>query len=163
MLVMIAFVQLKNYQMKKIFFALSILFFALQGQGQKLAPVKWSYQAVKTGDKQYNIVLTANVESPWHIYSQFVKKGPVPTTVQFAKNPLVVLNGTTKEQGKLEKKLDKNFGAVIGSFGGKVQFIQAITLKVATKTKLTGTIEYMVCNEERCLPPTKQSFEVDIQ
>lgn len=74
MLVMIAFVQLKNYQMKKIFFALSILFFALQGQGQKLAPVKWSYQAVKTGDKQYNIVLTANVESPWHIYSQFVKK-----------------------------------------------------------------------------------------
>jgi thiol:disulfide interchange protein DsbD len=149
--------------MKKIFFTLFLLIAAFQMQAQKLAPVKWSYQAVKTGDKQYNIVLTANVDAPWHIYSQYVKKGPVPTTVQFAKNPLVVLNGTTKEQGKLEKKLDKNFGAVIGSFGGKVQFVQAITLKVATKTKLTGTIEYMVCNEERCLPPTKQSFEVDIQ
>lgn len=149
--------------MKKIFFTLFFLIAAFQMQAQKLAPVKWSYQAVKTGDKQYNIVLTANVDAPWHIYSQYVKKGPVPTTVQFAKNPLVVLNGTTKEQGKLEKKLDKNFGAVIGSFGGKVQFVQAITLKVATKTKLTGTIEYMVCNEERCLPPTKQSFEVDIQ
>ncbi|MEY3538675.1 MAG: hypothetical protein RL188_92 [Bacteroidota bacterium] len=149
--------------MKKIFFTLFLLIAAFQMQAQKLTPVKWSYQAVKTGDKQYNIVLTANVDAPWHIYSQFVKKGPVPTTVQFAKNPLVVLNGTTKEQGKLEKKLDKNFGAVIGSFGGKVQFVQAITLKVATKTKLTGTIEYMVCNEERCLPPTKQSFEVDIQ
>ncbi len=149
--------------MKKIFFTLFLLMAAFQMQAQKLAPVKWSYQAVKTGDKQYNIVLTANVDAPWHIYSQYVKKGPVPTTVQFAKNPLVVLNGTTKEQGKLEKKLDKNFGAVIGSFGGKVQFVQAITLKVATKTKLTGTIEYMVCNEERCLPPTKQIFEVDIQ
>ena len=79
------------------------------------------------------------------------------------KNPLVVINGTTKEVGNLEKKFDKNFDAVIGSFGGKVQFIQAVTLKVNTKTKLTGTIEYMVCNEERCLPPTKQSFEVDIQ
>jgi len=149
--------------MKKIFLALLIMTFALQGQAQKLAPVKWSYQAVKTGDKQYNIVITANVDAPWHIYSQFVKKGPVPTTVQFAKNPLVVLKGTTKEVGKLEKKFDKNFDAVIGSFGGKVQFIQAVTLKVATKTKLTGTIEFMVCNEERCLPPTKQSFEVDIQ
>jgi thiol:disulfide interchange protein DsbD len=149
--------------MKKILFTLFLLIAAFQMQAQKFAPVKWTYQAVKTGDKQYNIVLTANVDAPWHIYSQFVKKGPVPTTVQFFKNPLVVLNGTTKEQGKLEKKLDKNFGAVIGSFGGKVQFIQAITLKVATKTKLTGTIEYMVCNEERCLPPTKQSFEVDIQ
>jgi thiol:disulfide interchange protein DsbD len=149
--------------MKKIFLALIIALVALEGQSQKLAPVKWAYQAVKTGEKQYNIIITANVDAPWHIYSQFVKKGPVPTTVYFAKNPLVVLNGSTKEVGKLEKKFDKNFDAVIGSFGGKVQFIQAVTLKVTTKTKLTGTIEYMVCNEERCLPPTKQSFEVDIQ
>ena len=149
--------------MKKIVFAFLLFGFVLQGQAQKLAPVKWAYQAVKTGDKKYNVVITANVDAPWHIYSQFVKKGPVPTTVQFAKNPLVVINGSTKEVGNLEKKFDKNFGAVIGSFGGKVQFIQAVTLKVNTKTKLTGTIEYMVCNEERCLPPTKQSFEVDIQ
>ncbi len=149
--------------MKKIFLALLFFGFALQSQSQKLAPVKWTYQAVKTGDTKYNIIITANVDAPWHIYSQFVKKGPVPTTVQFAKNPLVVLNGSTKEVGNLEKKFDNNFGAVIGSFGGKVQFIQAVTLKVNTKTKLNGTIEYMVCNEERCLPPTKQSFEVDIQ
>lgn len=149
--------------MKKIFLALFITLVALQGQSQKLAPVKWAYQAVKTGDKKYNVIITANVDAPWHIYSQFVKKGPIPTTVQFAKNPLVIVNGSTKEVGNLEKKFDNNFGAVIGSFGGKVQFIQAVTLKVNTKTKLTGTIEYMVCNEERCLPPTKQSFEVDIQ
>lgn len=149
--------------MKKIFLAFLFFGFALQSQSQKLAPVKWTYQAVKTGDKKYNIIITANVDAPWHIYSQFVKKGPVPTTVQFAKNPLVVINGSTKEVGNLEKKFDNNFGAVIGSFGGKVQFIQAVTLKVNTKTKLNGTIEYMVCNEERCLPPTKQSFEVDIQ
>ncbi len=149
--------------MKKIFLAIMLLTFTFNSQAQKLAPVKWSYQAVKTGDKQYNIIVTANVDAPWHIYSQFVKKGPVPTTVKFAKNPLVLLKGATKEVGKLEKKFDKNFDAVIGSFGGKVQFIQAVTLKVATKTKLTGSIEYMVCNEERCLPPTKQSFEVDIQ
>ena len=149
--------------MKKILLGLCLLAFAFQSQSQKLAPVKWAYQAVKTGDKKYNVIITANVDAPWHIYSQFVKKGPVPTTVQFAKNPLVLINGTTKEVGNLEKKFDNNFGAVIGSFGGKVQFIQAVTLKVNTKTKLTGTIEYMVCNEERCLPPTKQSFEVDIQ
>ncbi len=149
--------------MKKIFLALLLFIMAFQSQAQKMMPVKWTYQAVKKGDKQYDIVITANVDAPWHIYSQFVKKGPVPTTIQFAKNPLVLLKGTTKEVGKLEKKYDKNFDAVIGSFGGKVQFIQSVALKVNTKTKLTGTIEFMVCNEERCLPPTKQSFEVDIQ
>ena len=149
--------------MKKIFLALFLLACSMQSQAQKISPVKWTYQAVKKADKQYDIIITANVDAPWHIYSQFVKKGPVPTTVQFAKNPLVVLKGATKEVGNLEKKFDKNFGAVIGSFGGKVQFIQPIMLKVTTKTKLSGTIEYMVCNEEKCLPPTKQSFEVDIQ
>jgi thiol:disulfide interchange protein DsbD len=85
--------------MKKIFLALFIMLVALQSQSQKLAPVKWAYQAVKTGEKQYNIIITANVDAPWHIYSQFVKKGPVPTTVQFAKNPLVLITGTTKEVG----------------------------------------------------------------
>ena len=60
--------------MKKIFLALCLLVFALQSQAQKLAPVKWAYQAVKTGEKQYNIIITANVDAPWHIYSQFVKK-----------------------------------------------------------------------------------------
>ena len=97
----------KIVKMKKILLAFLFFGFALQSQSQKLAPVKWAYQAVKTGDKKYNIIITANVDAPWHIYSQFVKKGPVPTTVQFAKNPLVVINGTTKEVGNLEKKFDK--------------------------------------------------------
>ena len=59
--------------MKKIFLGLCLLAFAFQSQSQKLAPVKWAYQAVKTGDKKYNIIITANVDAPWHIYSQFVK------------------------------------------------------------------------------------------
>ncbi len=59
--------------MKKILLAFLFFGFALQSQSQKLAPVKWAYQAVKTGDKKYNIIITANVDAPWHIYSQFVK------------------------------------------------------------------------------------------
>ena len=63
----------------------------------------------------------------------------------------------------LEKKFDKNFNADIAYFSNKVQFVQSVILKVASKTKLTGEIEYMVCNDERCLPPTKVPFEITIQ
>jgi thiol:disulfide interchange protein DsbD len=143
-----------------LFFCLGILFNA---NAQRLNPVKWSFEAVKKGDKQYDITFTANIDAPWHMYSQFVKKGPVPTSVQIKKNPLVQLKGTVKEIGSLEKKYDKNFGAEIAYFSKKVQFVQSVTLKVASKTKLTGEIEYMVCNDERCLPPTKVPFEVTIQ
>lgn len=107
--------------------------------------------------------MTANVEAPWHIYSQFVKKGPIPTTIEFKTNPLVQIKGTAKEIGKLEKNFDKNFDAEISYYSDKVQFVQSVTLKVASKTKLSGTIEYMVCNDEKCLPPISIPFEVVLQ
>ncbi len=149
--------------MKKIAAFFFSLMMGLQLNAQKINPVKWTFEAVKKADKQYDITFTANVDAPWHIYSQFVKKGPVPTSVQIKKNPLVQIKGGVKEIGKIEKKFDKNFGAEIAYFSNKVQFVQSVTLKVASKTKLTGEIEYMVCNDERCLPPTKVPFEVTIQ
>ena len=130
---------------------------------QRLNPVKWTFEAVKKGDKQYDIIFTANVDAPWHIYSQFVKKGPVPTNIVFKKNALVLAKGPAKEIGKLEKQFDKNFGAEIAYFSNKVQFVKTITLRAAVKTSVSGEIEYMVCNDERCLPPTKVPFEVAIQ
>jgi Disulphide bond corrector protein DsbC len=143
-----------------LFFSLAIM---LTAGAQKLNPVKWTFEAVKKGDKQYDITFTANIDAPWHIYSQFVKKGPVATSVQIKKNPLVQLKGSVKEIGSIEKKFDKNFGAEISYFSNKVQFVQQVSLKVSSKTKLTGEIEYMVCNDERCLPPTKVPFEIAIQ
>jgi thiol:disulfide interchange protein DsbD len=149
--------------MKKGLFLFFSLVIMLTAGAQKLNPVKWTFEAVKKGDKQYDITFTANIDAPWHIYSQFVKKGPVATSVQIKKNPLVQLKGSVKEIGSIEKKFDKNFGAEISYFSNKVQFVQQVSLKVSSKTKLTGEIEYMVCNDERCLPPTKVPFEIAIQ
>ena len=149
--------------MKKYILASLFMFGAVLTQAQRMNPVNWSFQAVKKADKQYDIVLTANVEAPWHIYSQFVKKGPIPTTIEFKTNPLVQIKGAAKELGKLEKSFDKNFDAEISYFSGKVQFVQSVTLKVASKTKLSGTIDYTVCNDEKCLPPISIPFEVVLQ
>jgi thiol:disulfide interchange protein DsbD len=149
--------------MKKIIVICLILVSALQVNAQKLNPVKWTFEAVKVSDKQYDIVFTANVDAPWHIYSQFVAKGPVPTKIVFKKNALVQLKGKAKEIGKLEKHFDKNFGAEIAYFSNKVQFVQTVNLRAASKTSLSGEVEYMVCNDERCLPPTKIPFEVAVQ
>ncbi len=149
--------------MKKIVVYILTLLVVGTATAQKLTPVQWSYEAVKKSDKQYDIVISATIESPWHIYSQFVKGGPIPTTFQFKPNPLVQLSGKTKEVGKLEKKFDKNFNAVIATFANKVQFIQTVNLKVASKTKIAGVIEFTVCNDEKCLPPSKIPFEVILQ
>lgn len=149
--------------MKKSFVFVLCLFFIQHAFAQKLQPVKWVFEAVKKSEKQYEIIATASIDATWHIYSQFVKGGPQPTTIQFNVNPLVQLNGKAKEMGKLEKNFDKNFGVTIGTFSGTVKFVQLINLKVASKTKLSGIITYTVCNDEKCLPPAKQLFEISLQ
>ena len=97
--------------MKKYILTSLFVISAVLTQAQRMNPVNWSFQAVKKADKQYDVILTANVEAPWHIYSQFVKKGPIPTTIEFKTNPLVQIKGAAKEIGKLEKSFDKNFDA----------------------------------------------------
>ena len=153
----------KKASMKKIIFLFCSVLFVMNLTAQKLNPVKWTFEAVKKSDKQYEIIITAAIENPWHIYSQFVKDGPIPTKITYKLNPLVQIKGPAKEIGNREQKFDKNFNTEVVYFSNKVQFTQLANLKVASKTKITGEIEYGVCNEDRCLPPAKVSFEIALQ
>jgi len=143
---------------------LSIAFLFIAGIIFSQNPVNWSYEAKKKSAGVYDVIITAEVESPWHIYSQNTGKGgPIPTTVNFKGNPLVSREGKVKEVGKLEKVFDKNFNTDVLFYGDKVQFVQTVKVKGGIKTNYSGTVEYMVCNDERCLPPVKKSFEVRLQ
>ena len=149
--------------MKNLVVLFCSIVFAMNVHAQKPNPVKWSFTAIKKSDKQYEVVATAAIDAPWHIYSQFVSGGPIPTTFTFSKNPLIQLAGKTKENGKLQKMYDKNFKTELSFFSDKVDFIQTVNLKVASKTNLVGLVEYSICNDDRCLPPAKVSFEVALQ
>ena len=146
--------------MKKLLVLFCSIVFAMNLHAQKPNPVKWTFTAIKKSDKQYEVVASATIDAPWHMYSQFVSGGPIPTNFTFSKNPLVQLAGKTKEKGKLQKMYDKNFKTELSFFSDKVDFIQTVNLKVASKTNLVGMVEYSICNDDRCLPPAKVSFEV---
>lgn len=151
--------------MKKITITFAFTFIAVLAFCQVEDPASWSYQAKKTAENTYEITITAVIEHPWHLYSQNTEKGgPIPTQIKFKPNPLVVVKaGKPKEIGKLEKMKDENFGVMVSSFSGKVQFVQTVTVKGNVKTNIAGTVEYMVCNDNRCLPPTKKSFDLKLQ
>jgi thiol:disulfide interchange protein DsbD len=146
--------------MKKLLVLFCSIVFAMNVHAQKPNPVKWTFSAIKKSDKQYEVVASATIDAPWHMYSQFVSGGPMPTTFTFSKNPLIQLAGKTKEKGKLQKMYDKNFKTELSFFSDKVDFVQTVNLKVASKTNLVGMVEYSICNDDRCLPPAKVSFEV---
>ena len=139
-----------------------ILFSALQMQGQN--PVSWSYTVKKVSDKTYEVRLTASIQSGWHLYSQKQPEDAIalPTEIVFNKNPLVELKDKVKESGKLQKYRDKTLDVEAWQYSDKVDFVQTVKLKANAKTAINGSIEYQVCNDEKCLPPKIVTFSLSI-
>ncbi len=147
--------------MKQLFFLAGFIFISVSLSAQVLNPVTWNVSSKKIKDKTFEVRMTANLEKGWHIYSQTTPDGgPVPTAIQFVKNPLVNLEGKVKEVGKLEQRHEDLFGVDVKQFSDKVDFVQHLTLKSPIKTSANVSVEYMVCNDRQCLPPVTKKFSV---
>ena len=150
--------------MKKITITLAALFIVMIGlHAQVQDPVKWNYSATKKSDNSYIVTISATLTGDWHIYSMHTPDGgPVPTTFSFKRNPLVTIDGKTMENGKSKTIHDEVFGIDVMYYGGTVSFTQAVKLKSAVKTNLSGTVKYMVCNDKMCLPPKTVPFNIQL-
>ena len=148
--------------MQKVIFFIVFVLFAFNVMAQVKDPVKWTATSRKKAGA-YEVVRTATLPEKWHIYSQKTGEGgPIPTTFQFTKNPLLTFNGEVKETGELKENYDKFFNTKVKYFGDKVDFVQAVKVKGNVKTNVNVTVEYMTCDDSKCLPPTKKSFNVSL-
>jgi len=132
-----------------------IIVFLLIGQqllAQGSNPVQWQFSVKKLSEGVYEWKAKAAINKPWHIYSQSSPDGgPIPTSISFNKNPLIQPEGkNVKELGKMITKREEVFEKVF-------------KLKKKAKTNISGTIEFMVCNESECLPPSSQSFSIALE
>jgi DsbC/DsbD-like thiol-disulfide interchange protein len=139
------------------------ILFSVALSAQSASPVKWTYTAKKIAEKTYEVHITATVGGDWHIYSQNVGvDGPVPTAFTFTKNPLISMDGKPKEVGKVIKKNEEVWGGTVNYYEKTVDFVQIVKVRGTAKTNLTGKVEFMVCNDEKCLPPAEVDFSVNI-
>lgn len=148
---------------RRITLSALVLFFALALQAQIENPVKWTYTAKKITTDTYELHMTATIASKWHIYAQDIPEGgAVPTSFSFDKNPLIKTDGKVTEVGKQEKSYNKDFKMVLKYYSNKVDFVQKIKLKTAISTVAKGKLTFMVCNDEKCLPPKDLTFAIKI-
>ncbi len=143
--------------MKK--FLLSLFLTAVIGCsfGQILNPVKFSYKAKKKSATQYELIVKAAIDPKWHLYSvNNPNGGAEPTVLKFEGVKKV---GNIKEIGKLHSDFDESFSVNQKYFENTVDFVQLVKIKPGTK-KVSGTIEYMVCNDKKCLPPKEIAFDI---
>lgn len=127
-------------------------------------PVSWKSSVKKIADKTYEITLTANIEEGWHMYSQSTPSGgPIPTKVTFNKNPLVTTEGATKEKGKLEQRFEPLFGVDVKQYADKVEFTQVVKAKANVNTSIEVAVQFMVCDDHQCLPPTTKKISIALK
>ncbi len=145
-----------------LFCLLSLLSSIGSASAQLLAPVKWSFTMKKTGEQSAELILSASIEKKWHLYSQFLPEGgPIPTSFKFEKASFYSLVGAVEEKSKREESFDKNFDMTLKYFENKAVFVQKIAVKGDGVVK--GSLEYMVCDDKQCLPPTEVSFEFKLK
>lgn len=150
--------------MKKLVLSFVGLMMAAIVVAQVQNPVKWSYTAKKIADKTYEVHISAAIDPGWHVYTLDHKADiGVATSVKFAKNPLAAPSGTIQAKGKPVSLKDPSTGEMVKFYTNSIDLVQVYKLKTAVPTKITGTLEYMTCDDERCLPPASKPFTIALQ
>jgi len=147
--------------MKKIIILLLCLF--TQRVFAKIdTPVHWIFASHKISESRYAVSFTANIDSGWHMYSQFIESGgPVPTSFRFDSSPTLMLVDNVSETPVARSSFDQSFQMNIRYHEGQVVFTQVVNAGDAN-AHLTGSLTYMVCNGQKCLPPNDVHFEIPL-
>ena len=129
------------------------------------SPVSWSFNSKKISEKTFEVHLTANIQSGWHLYSQDQPSDAIaiPTSVTINNNPLLKFDGKVKEVGSMEKFNDKNLGISAHQYSNKVDFVQVVKIKSNAKTNVSGSVEFQTCDDKKCLPPKTVDFNIALK
>lgn len=148
--------------MKKLFSILLLVFATLAVQAQIHQPVKWKIKLEDSKTAEKEIVFTATIEKGWHLYDMNLPEGgPVSTSFTFETLQGAELIGQPVSNIKPTVVYDEQFAMDLRWFPGAVTFTQKVKILDPKKFKIEGEVEFMVCNDETCLPPDRESFAFD--
>ena len=127
-------------------------------------PVEWSFAVAKISEGMFDVSMEATIEEGWHIYSQVLEsnEGPVATSFSFDPVDGVEFKGPVKE-GTPIVHYDANFMMNLSYYETTARFVQPIAVEGNALPSINGTLQYMVCNDEMCLPPRDVKFRVNLE
>ena len=127
--------------------------------GQMYNPVKWKTSVKQISEKEYLLKVEAEIQSGWHLYGQYIEEGGPSRTAFTFKNPnknFELIGKTTEEKG--HEVQDKIFDMKIKYFEGKALFTQKIKVISGSLTAVNAEVEFMVCDDSNCLPPSSEEL-----
>ncbi len=156
---------MKNSLKSVILLILLAVSLPLISGAQVFKPVKWTFSTKQISAGEVQLIFSANIDKPWHLYSQDVPPppdGPVPTSFFFEKSADFKTIGKVKEPKAIEE-FDNQFKITLKYFADKAVFTQNIKVLSAKDFKITGYLEFMCCDDTQCLAPETIDFEFNIK
>jgi thiol:disulfide interchange protein DsbD len=143
---------------------LSALWLTGIANAQMVNPVHWSFKAEMTSANEAVLTFTANIDDNFHLYAQDIPKGgPVPTSFHFEPSDAYALAGKMEEVSEGEDIFDSSFNMKLKVFSRQAIFKQKVKLLKEGPVKITGTLEFMCCDNTRCIPPQEKEFSFQLQ
>lgn len=141
-----------------------VLTLPLLVNAQILTPVKWSTETKDLGNNEFEVLLHAQIDEGWHMYSQQHPDDGIgiPATIEFEKNDKYELIGKTTEIGKLVDAYSELFMQQEKFYENKVTFKQKVKLNTNNSTTIKFSSETQVCDDEKCLPPDWQEHTITV-
>ena len=124
-------------------------------------PVKWSFKSEKISSKNYNLVFEATIDTDWHLYGLNIpENGPIATSIIFTDTTGFKITGKPVSVINPEIKFDPVFGFDLELYSNKAIFKQQIEKISKEDLIVKGYVEFMSCDDQRCLPPKEAEFEL---
>lgn len=128
--------------------------------------VTWTSEVVQTSPTEGVISWHADINDGWHIYGiemPDMPDTPLPPPTSFDINPVngLELIGGVEASTAIESHYDDILKLNIPWVSGSVTFTQKFRLTDGAKSLvISGTINYMACNNDACTPPAREEFSL---
>ena len=142
---------------------LILLFISSFSQAQVYNPVEWGVNVKQSGDNA-TLSINATIEDTWHLYATKLPSddGPIATEINFIANDNYELLGSLSES-TYETMFDPIFAMDVSFHANKASFSQKIKINSANDFKIMATVYFMVCDDEKCLPPEELEFTFNVK
>lgn len=149
---------------RKFFAFIFLLICAASAFAQIIHPVKWDSSITMLNDTEGQIVLSANIDDGWHMYGfDLPDGGPRSTSITFSNITGASLMGDIIPSATPKEEVDMMFALKLRWWTSSVKFIQNFKLLSGSDgCSFKADIIYQACDNSRCIPPTKESFDLKI-
>jgi len=144
----------QNYKFMSKYLLFFTFFIGLSSalNAQMREPVKWKYSINDSGE----IIFHASVDPGWHLYDMNLPEGgPTSTSFEFDEIKGAELVGKVFTNSKIHSKYDDMFKMTVRWFEENPTFIQKLKIKNKAEFSISGSINYLSCNDQTCVPGTE--------